>query len=71
MLTAVLSGYASATPDEGSRLTWAAYGPRNRRVKPRIRSLGSEWTAVGQTEVECVREMARCLREIGNGRVPK
>lgn len=30
-----------------------------------------EWTAMGQTEVECVREMARCLREIGNGRVPK
>jgi len=30
-----------------------------------------EWTAVGETEVECVREMARCLREIGNGRVPK
>jgi hypothetical protein len=29
-----------------------------------------EWTAVGQTEVECVREMARCLREIVEGRVP-
>ncbi len=30
-----------------------------------------EWTAVGQTEHECVREMARCLREIGAGRVPR
>ena len=30
-----------------------------------------EWTAVGQTEAECVREMARCLREISEGRVPK
>ncbi len=24
-----------------------------------------------QTEVECVREMARCLRELGEGGVPK
>ncbi len=30
-----------------------------------------EWTAVGQTEAECVREMARCLREIGEWRVPR
>jgi len=30
-----------------------------------------EWTAVGQTELEVVREMARCLREIGEGRVPQ
>lgn len=29
-----------------------------------------EWTAVGWSEVECVREMARCLREIAAGRVP-
>jgi hypothetical protein len=26
---------------------------------------------VGQTAVECVREMARCLRDIEAGRVPK
>jgi hypothetical protein len=30
-----------------------------------------EWTAVGQTEEEWVREMARCLREVREGRVPK
>jgi hypothetical protein len=30
-----------------------------------------EWTAAGQTEVECVREMARCLAIIGAGGVPK
>ena len=30
-----------------------------------------EWTAIGETEVECVLAMARCLREIGAGRVPK
>jgi hypothetical protein len=29
-----------------------------------------EWTAVAASEVEVVREMARCLREIGEGRVP-
>ncbi|MEO6351072.1 MAG: hypothetical protein ABIP53_10520 [Candidatus Limnocylindrales bacterium] len=29
-----------------------------------------EWTAVGMTEVECLLEMARCLREIGEERVP-
>jgi len=30
-----------------------------------------EWTATGQTELEVVREMARCLREIREGRVPE
>ena len=30
-----------------------------------------EWTAVGQTEEECIRVMARCLREISAGRVPR
>ena len=42
----------------------------------RLRGLGTglrsrEWTAVGITEVACLREMARCLREIREGRVPK
>jgi hypothetical protein len=27
-----------------------------------------EWTAVGNTEEECVREMARCLWQISEGR---
>jgi hypothetical protein len=30
-----------------------------------------EWTAVSPTEVEVVREMARCLRELGEGRWPR
>ena len=30
-----------------------------------------EWTAVAPTELEVVREMARCLREIAAGRAPK
>lgn len=39
--------------------------------KAHIGKRSREWTAVAETEVECVREMARCLREIGEGRVPK
>jgi hypothetical protein len=30
-----------------------------------------DWIAVGDTEVECLREMAYCLRELGEGRWPK
>ena len=30
-----------------------------------------EWTAVGPTEVRCVREIARCLAELKAGRWPK
>lgn len=35
--------------------------------KAHIGRRSREWTAVGPTEVECVREMARCLRAIGAG----
>lgn len=38
--------------------------------KARIGKRSREWTAVGMTQAECVREMARCLREIRAGRVP-
>lgn len=30
-----------------------------------------EWVAVGPTEARCVREMARCLRELRESRWPK
>ncbi len=30
-----------------------------------------EWTAVAPTELDVLREMARCLRELGEGRAPK
>jgi len=39
--------------------------------KAQIGRRSREWTAVGQTEVECVSEMAGCLVEIGEGRVPR
>jgi hypothetical protein len=40
------------------------------RETPKVGKRSREWTAVGRTEVECVREMARCLCEIALGRVP-
>ena len=30
-----------------------------------------EWQAVAQSEADVIREMARCLRQIAAGRVPK
>ena len=52
------------------REQWAPYAyDTTERVKIGRRS--REWTAVGPTEVDAVREMARCLREIGAGRAPK
>ncbi len=39
--------------------------------KAHIGRRSREWTSVGNTEEECVREMARCLREMGEGRMPK
>lgn len=30
-----------------------------------------DWIATGATEAECVAEMARCLRELGEGRWPE
>jgi hypothetical protein len=40
------------------------------RERPSVGVRSREWTAVGATEVECLLEMARCLREISAGRVP-
>jgi hypothetical protein len=39
--------------------------------KAHIGRRSREWTAVGNIEDECIREMARCVREISEGRVPK
>ena len=51
------------------RMVWEQYAfdPRE-RAQIGVRS--REWTAVAQTEVEVVREMARCLRLIAEGQVP-
>jgi hypothetical protein len=43
----------------------------DQRERQKLGHRSREWTAVGNTEEECLREMARCLREISEGRVPK
>jgi hypothetical protein len=45
-----------------------AFDPSER---PKVGLRSREWTAVAETEAGAVRETARCLREIGEGRVPK
>ena len=39
-------------------------------LKGTYRPTGRQWTVVGQTEEESMREMAPCLREIGAGGRP-
>ena len=41
------------------------------RERPKAGHRSREWTAVAASELEVVREMARCLRRIGEGRVPE
>ena len=38
---------------------------------PKVGHRAREWTAIGPTEARVVHEMAKALREIGAGRVPK
>ena len=37
---------------------------------PDVGKRSREWTAVGPTELDCVRTMARCLAELKEGRYP-
>jgi hypothetical protein len=39
--------------------------------KPRVGLRSREWTCVGHTELHVLREMARAMRAISEGRVPK
>jgi hypothetical protein len=45
-----------------------AFDPTER---PKVGHRSREWTAVAPTQERVVRAMARVLREIGEGRVPK
>ena len=54
--------------DERREWLMYAFDPTER---PRVGLRSREWTAVGATEVEAVAEMARCLREIKEGRAPR
>jgi hypothetical protein len=54
--------------DERHEWTQYAFDQRE-HAKVGVRS--REWTAVGATELDCLLEMARCLRQLGAGRVPR
>jgi len=51
------------------RREWTQYA-FDQRERPSVGVRSREWTAIGPTELACLREMARCLREMGAGRVP-
>ena len=56
-------------PSQRDGGSWEMYA-FDQTEKPKVGRRSREWTAIGQTEHECIRVMARCLREIGAGRVP-
>ena len=45
-----------------------AYDPSERPV---VGLRSRKWTAIAESEEAVVREMARCLRELGAGRTPR
>jgi hypothetical protein len=56
-----------AVVDAGIRRLGQLDDPDSRLLRARSR----EWAAVGPTEIRCVQEMARCLRELREGRWPE
>jgi hypothetical protein len=60
-------GTPSEHPERGEWLLYA-FDPAER---PKVGLRSREWTSIAPTEIEVVREMARCLREIAAGRVPR
>ncbi len=65
------TGWYVGTPSyHVERREWSQYA-FDTREKAHIGRRSREWTAVGPTEEGVVREMARCLREITSGRVPR
>jgi len=64
-------GWVTGRPsyhDERREWLLYAYDPRER---PKVGVRSREWTAVARTEEGVVREMARCLAEIREGRAPR
>ena len=39
--------------------------------RPKMGARSREWTVIGNSDIEVVGEMARCLREIAVGRIPR
>ena len=64
------AGWFAARPAQRHGGQWAMYA-FDTTERAAIGKRSREWTAVGPTEVECVREMARCLPIIGEGRLPE
>ena len=52
------------------RRAWKQYA-FDTRERPKAGHRSREWTAVAGSELQVVRETARCLRLIGEGRVPE
>lgn len=53
---------------ENHRWSMYAFDPTER---PFVGKRSREWTALGETELDCVRRMAYCLGELKAGRWPK
>lgn len=53
--------------DERREWIQYAYDPRE---TPKVGKRSREWTAIADSEVGVVKEMARCLEELGQGRWP-
>jgi hypothetical protein len=62
-------GWFVGMPVYIERRGWEQYA-LDARERPKASHRSREWTTVALSESEVVREMARCLRLIGEGRVP-
>ena len=60
-------GWFVGSPGQRHGGSWEMYA-FDPTEKAHIGRRSWEWTAVGETEEECIREMARCLREISECR---
>jgi hypothetical protein len=63
-------GWFVGRPNQRHGGEWAMYA-FDQTEKAHIGRRSREWTAIAMNEVDCLVEMARCLAEIGEGRVPK
>ena len=59
------AGWSVGRPSyHDERHEWTQYAFDSFEV-PKVGLRSKEWTAIGATEEDCLLEMARCLREIG------
>lgn len=63
-------GTPSFNPRRGAGGEWSLYA-FDTTERPRAGHRSREWTAVHPTQEGVLREMARCLRELAAGRVPR